>query len=1030
MRASFMSVKDYHLSLLKKTFLGIFFAILASFSLIPTTPVYALPEDNPATTTETTAETTEETEKQEENCYDQTGAIGWIICPTTGVIAKAIDGIYSTIEDLLIVDPLSDDSGSPIHLVWEYFRGITNIVFIIFIMVIVYSQLTGLGINNYGIKKTLPRIIIAAILVNLSWIICSVAVDVSNIVGSSLRGVFTSIQEATISAGTISEAARVSWSELVAVLTGGGALAIGAITITSGLGNFLWAVAVVLLGALISIVTGLITIALRQAVVALLIMVSPLAFVAYLLPNTEKWFTKWKDLLTRMLVFYPTFSLLFGASQLAGWAIITSATNGFGVLLGMAVQIFPLFFSWTLMKMSGTFLGSINRALTGLAAKPQARFNKYADAQRERDRLRYFVNSNSGGAKLRRYIDYRAKLRDMETADLKSTYENIAKIRAINARTKYNGKDAQATSGKLKANRHTRIAKTAKNYDTAAKTAEADAEHVLNNYGDYYVNSEKDKKLLGKIHEAEIKRENTSALEAQLSNEDARLANTGAKGWLEYNRAQFTSVSDSEADFDFLVSSYLKAAQLGVDSAAYKHYITSATGGLGESRTASVLGSLIAKAAAVETRQRRDVGILLAKFPYDKRAFRNMVVGYYNDDDGFATDKNGASLGESFAGEFLANDPSKLVPWDMVDEHGPYCDLKDPNGNVITRIYKHDSPAMKEVFSNFDIPINDPINGLYSVLAGVNEGSVPGLEHVGLAKLQTTLGRAELSANFKEKNACFSPMVAEMVKKGYIQNYAQLSLAYLDSMNKATKPGNFNVQDYAAINLLNQILDPTKIEQAFPEELIRGFRNVNGEPIYGLAGLDENGQPLRDADGNVIKIPEEQATYEQILNNIKYKYVFPAGKKAASMMQRWTSSTADNQKPGTAKGWQKMREIFDTVWTGEDGIPNVYIQDGGDPLSNSREMRKKSQEATARYESGLEQPVHARRPNHLANIDAIRATTTDPEAFVRDVSNYLASYPETAMGADEIEEYFIDNPSSTIDELYDQIVDILAAFQD
>ena len=96
---------------------------------------------------------------------------------------------------------------SPIHVVWTYLRNITNIIFVIFFLIVIYSQITGIGISNYGIKRTLPRIIIAAILVNLSYLICILAVDVSNILGVGFRGIFESIQADAIANSTISEAA-------------------------------------------------------------------------------------------------------------------------------------------------------------------------------------------------------------------------------------------------------------------------------------------------------------------------------------------------------------------------------------------------------------------------------------------------------------------------------------------------------------------------------------------------------------------------------------------------------------------------------------------------------------------------------------------------------------------------------------------------------------------------------------------------------------------------------------------------------
>lgn len=394
---------------LKTAFVGLFLAIFGVFALPITIPAYAVPDENtPETETvdtvgpeennenddEQSAE--EDTSLQEENdendeeedkelksaCYEETGAIGWRVCPSTGTIAKAIDGIYAVIEGILIVKPLTTDPSSPIHLVWEYAKNITNIIFIIFALVVIYSQITGLGISNYGIKKTLPKIIIAALLVNLSYLICTLAVDLSNILGSSIRGFFTSIQEATLASGSISEAAKISWGDLIGVLTGGTAIAGISIGAMGGLGAFFWMLLPILLGALVSIIIGLVTIAARQALVSLLVMISPLAFVLYLLPNTEKLFTKWKDIFIKMLIFYPMFSLLYGASQLAGWVIITSADNAFNVILGMAVQIFPLIFSWSLMKMSGTVLGKLNDGLQSLRNGPRKALGAYSAEKR------------------------------------------------------------------------------------------------------------------------------------------------------------------------------------------------------------------------------------------------------------------------------------------------------------------------------------------------------------------------------------------------------------------------------------------------------------------------------------------------------------------------------------------------------------------------------------------------------------------------------------------------------------------------
>lgn len=410
-------------SKMRKAIFSLFFAVMGVFGLfsgaiVSDTPVFADPVEQTTTNTENTTTTV----STNNSCQDSLGAIGWLVCPTTGKIAEAVDWLYDKIEDILVINPVEATDGSPIYEVWKYVKGITNIVFIIFLLVVIYSQITGLGISNYGLKKTLPKLIVAAILVNLSFLICSLAVDVSNIVGSGLRGVFTSVEETVVAnmpgMDPNSPQTNLSYAEMYASMAGGAALAIGGAVIAFETGA-IWMLIPVVLGAIVAVVTGLITIALRQAVVALLIMVAPLAIVAYILPNVDEWFKKWKKLLTQMLIFYPMFSLLFGASSLAGFAIIASAQDGFGLLLGTAVQIFPLFFSWSLMKMSGTFLGDINARLRGLSTTPLAANRAWADSRRQLSRQKHLASTKAftPSARLMQFMSNRRVAREAELSE-------------------------------------------------------------------------------------------------------------------------------------------------------------------------------------------------------------------------------------------------------------------------------------------------------------------------------------------------------------------------------------------------------------------------------------------------------------------------------------------------------------------------------------------------------------------------------------------------------------------------------------
>ena len=409
-----MRMKNNLIRVMKNKVFGCFFAILLMLSsLFGITPgltenAYAEPEGQPTQSGIT--------------CEDSLGSLGWLVCPGTGKISEAVDFLYDKIDGILEINPVEAKDGSPIYDIWKYFQGVTNIVFIVFLLVVVFSQVTGVGIANYGIKKTLPKLIIAAVLVNLSFYICSLAVDTSNIFGASIRGLFESIASSPEGSQAIG---GVELSEIYSALAGGTGLAIAGTVVALETG-VIWMLIPLALGALVSVVIGLITIAMRQAVVTVLIMVAPLAMVAYILPNTEQWFRKWRHTLFQMLIFYPAFSLLFGASSVAGWAIIISSQNGFGILIGVAVQIFPLFFSWHLMKMSGTILGTINSKLNALASRPLGGVRGWATSHRELARQKHMASPKAYTPTLRlqQFLSDRKIARDEETKEHMETVKN------------------------------------------------------------------------------------------------------------------------------------------------------------------------------------------------------------------------------------------------------------------------------------------------------------------------------------------------------------------------------------------------------------------------------------------------------------------------------------------------------------------------------------------------------------------------------------------------------------------------------
>ena len=363
--------------------------------------------------------------------------IGWFICPVSNWLADGIDFMYSALQEFLKTKPLeTTNQNSGIYLAWVIMRNISNVAFIVAFLVIIYSQLTSVGISNYGVKKMIPRLVIAAVLVNLSFTICAILLDLSNIAGYAFQDAFMGIKN-TIS--TVGENTSTwTWSEVISTALSNGALAIGAITFTTELLPMLVPAATL---AGLTLLLILLIMAARQALIIILIIISPLAFVCYLLPGTEKWFKKWRDSFLTMLVFFPAFAVVFGGAQLAGIIIIQNASGPNGAImhvLGMLVQIIPLAITPLIMKLSGGVLGKFAGFVNDKNKGLYDRSKNWSKGRREIIRNKKLANPNMARFnpnRLRRWTDHngRALKKDLETSqkNAENSFRDTARYKRL-----------------------------------------------------------------------------------------------------------------------------------------------------------------------------------------------------------------------------------------------------------------------------------------------------------------------------------------------------------------------------------------------------------------------------------------------------------------------------------------------------------------------------------------------------------------------------------------------------------------------
>lgn len=330
------------------------------------------------------SEKKDEDGKPKNSCSADIGPFGWFICPSMSLGANLADAGYSSISMFLDISPdiFSDNPElGGAKQAWNFFRDIANVVFVLLFLWVIFSQISNVGVSNYGIKKILPKLILGAILINLSFYICQLAVDLSNILGYALKGVLEGASLKAESKPGIGSGIVVLVAE---ALAGTGAAVFAFLTVSIPM--IIW--------TLLSIAVALLILVFRQAAVILLIAISPIAFAAWLLPNTESLFKKWVSAFKGLLVVFPVVSLMYGSGKLAG-AVLSNSSGGIIQFVAMCVPILPLMATPFVIKSSLNSLGSIGAKISnnGLMNLPSNKLkdnvmnkSRFADAKKSFDR--------------------------------------------------------------------------------------------------------------------------------------------------------------------------------------------------------------------------------------------------------------------------------------------------------------------------------------------------------------------------------------------------------------------------------------------------------------------------------------------------------------------------------------------------------------------------------------------------------------------------------------------------------------------
>lgn len=330
------------------------------------------------------------------------GPMSWMMCPfidnATGAITKLANGV---LIPLLRVKAINQQSTPELYDIWLKMVNLAEILFLLVFLVIIFATITQQDIgyfDQYTIKKVLPRLVVAAILVQASFLLVGFMVDIGNVMGAGIEDLLRAVT------GPQSDA---SFSHVLTNLVGfgtAGALGLGAV-----LGTASWvAIAPLLASMAISLLVVFLVLGLRFLLIAILIVVSPLAMVAWVLPNTRHWAKDWMELLFRLILMYP---IIVGVISLAGLvnSILPSGSStsdsiGAGMagnLIKPIVVIAAFLIIPVTFKLAGKGLNRAYDLMNGHAQRGKGAlkssdfWQRGADERKRRknQQLEYFMNS-------------------------------------------------------------------------------------------------------------------------------------------------------------------------------------------------------------------------------------------------------------------------------------------------------------------------------------------------------------------------------------------------------------------------------------------------------------------------------------------------------------------------------------------------------------------------------------------------------------------------------------------------------------
>ncbi len=266
------------------------------------------------------------------NSVNAADPIGWItgvvgnilIAPVSWIIyaiVKLLANVLIVIIQILIAVSLYNGfiDAPAVTEGWVIIRDLANMFFVIVLLIIAIS--TILGLESYNYKKLLPKLLLMAILINFSKMICGLLIDVSQVVTMTFVDGYKNAAAGNLAtAFGLDQLLSYGWKTEAAKNAETGLLEImGALIL-----------ALVLLIVAISVTVGTILIFLIRIIMLwFLVVLSPIAYLCSAFPGGSKYSGQWWTEFTKYLIIGPAMAFFLWLSLTVMSTADVATTQGF-----------------------------------------------------------------------------------------------------------------------------------------------------------------------------------------------------------------------------------------------------------------------------------------------------------------------------------------------------------------------------------------------------------------------------------------------------------------------------------------------------------------------------------------------------------------------------------------------------------------------------------------------------------------------------------------------------------------------------